>query len=58
MEKASKDDIPLLSCFFENRDRSMRPNRLTWTKRVRKEKYSPAAIRSTTSPGFHTMAFI
>ena len=58
MENASKEEIPLLSCFFENRDRSIRPKRLTCTKRVRNEKYSPAMIRRATSPGFQTMEFI
>ena len=57
-QNASNEEMPRLPAFLPKRERIISPKRRTWTKRVRNEKYSPAAISSTTSPGFQTIPLI
>ena len=61
-QKASKEEMPCLlpsSAFSApaKSERIISPKRRTCTKRVRKEKYSPAPTNSTTSAGLQTMEF-
>ena len=61
-QKASKEEMP---CCWPSADfsaeakseRIINPKRRTCTKRVRKEKYSPAPTRSTTRKGLQMMSF-
>ena len=61
-QKASNEEMPCLwpSGDFsaaEKSERSISPKRRTCTKRVRKEKYSPAPTRSTTRTGLQMISF-